>query len=505
MSERRTRLWLALRFKDLPLSALNAPSSPDKSVVVVERRRVVSMTANAAASGVRIGMDLTTAQLLSDCQVVTRDPACEQETLHRLCEQLYQFTPHIEPYRSRETAQSGLLLELSSCLKLFSGVKKLCEAILALLKTTGYEVAYGLAHSSTGAWLLSFDNHEIRGDETTALFIIRLNKLPIQVLADYPNEVDALGKMGFSTLGDLARQISANSVGSFTKRLGKDFAEVICGIYGIDQGFTQASLFVKPVESYAPEEYFHEEVQFDYPINIVDQIKSTIENLLHRLSDYLRKRQLACQHIQWRISDIHHRQEYIQVHSDTPQSDWRLLYDLTVIQLENKAIPFDIDCLELICHSAMPLQGSSQALDFSGGRKRRGSAQELSVTMAKLKARVGETAVHKVSYRDNPLPELSNLMIGLAEKSFQQLPAIHRNGLRPAWLFANPQIIENRQQGLYWHGYLTLMVGPERMVGNWWDEKVARDYFLARRRDNLAVWAYLDLYKRQWYVHGVFA
>src|SRR5690606_30200479 len=131
--------------------------------------------------------------------------------------------------------------------------------------------------------------------------------------------------------------------------------------------------------------------------------------------------------------------------------------------------------------------------------------QELSVTMAKLKARVGETAVHKVSYRDSPVPELSNLMIGLAEKSFQQLPAIHRNGLRPAWLFANPQIIENRQQGLYWHGYLTLMVGPERMVGNWWDEKVARDYFLARRRDNLAVWAYLDLYKRQWYVHGVFA
>jgi protein ImuB len=506
---RRERLWLALRFPDLPLFALN-PDLPQAlsppPVVVAEKHRVVYATEAATAGGVTVGMDITTAQLLSNCQILARDPNAEKAALDRLCEQLYRFTPHIDRHQSRHTAQGGVLLEISSCLRLFGGAKNLCQAALDFLDSIGMRTAWALAHTAKGAWLLSLGPPQhITGDDNTDLFIQRLNHLPIQVLTDYPDAVDALEKMGFTDLGDIALQIRAQSVASFTKRLGREFASTLQEIYGIDQGFNQASLFTKPVDTYVPDELFLEEVQFDYPAVQVDHLKPAIEDLLQQLADFLRTRQLECQHIQWRMTDIHRREAFIQVYSDTGQTDWQLFYDLSLIQFENTPLPFEVDCLELGCNTMEAHRGSNRDLDLTGEGKRRHASQELAITMARLKARIGDNAIHKVSYRDSPLPELSQAIVRLADKCQQELPKEHRQSLRPFWLFIQPHPVEQRREQLYWRGYLKLAVGPERIIGHWWNESVARDYYLARRRDNVPVWAFQDLYSKKWYVHGVFA
>lgn len=504
MSASSSRLWLAIRFSDLSLSALKLDGSAEKPIVVIQKKRVIFANALADAAGAQRDMDITTAQLLSGCEVVERDEEKEQAVLHELSGQFYHFSPYIDRYCSDGLVQSGLLLEISSCLKLFGGLKSFSERVFTHLAQTPYSFEYGLAHSAKAAWYLSFDSYAIAGDETKPLFIQRLNKLPIDLLLDYPKAVEALAKMGFKTFGDIARQIEGQSISSFKKRLGTTFTDILCDIYNIDQNFQQSSLFEKPRDIYRPVEWFEEEIQFDYPVTIVEQLKSAIEDLLQQLSYYLRKRQQQCQYIEWCISDIYKNKEFIKVNSDEPQSHWQLLYDLTLIQLDNKELPFEVDTIKLVCHHVMPLQHKSQVLDFDQNPRRK-TVRDYAITIAKLKARLGDSAVYKLGYRDSRVPEVTNAMVALADKCNQELPEIHFKALRPTWLLTKPELIEVKNNQLHWHGYLSVLVGPERVIGDWWEKPVARDYFLARRHDNLPVWIYFDLYSKQWYVHGVFA
>jgi protein ImuB len=505
VSEQSSRLWLAIRFFDLPLRSLKLDDAAERLLVVIQKKQVVFANALAEEAGARIHMDTTTAQLLSGCDPVERDQEREQLALQQLSEQLYQFSPYIDRYCSDQLAQSGLLLEISSCLKLFGGLKALVEKIAAYLTNTPYGFEFGLAHSAKAAWLLSFVKYDITGDETKSIFIKRLNSLPIDLLFDYPQAMEVLSKTGFKTFADLAKQIEGKSISSFRKRLGQTFTDSLREIYAIDQNFLQNPLFEKPREIYRPDEWFEDEIQFEYPVTIVDQLKPVIENLLFKLSEYLRKRQQQCQYIEWCISDIYRKTESIQVNSDTPQSHWQLLYDLTLIQFDNRELPFEVDSLKLVCRHRMPLQQRSQALDFEQDRRKKRSLQDFAVTIAKLKARLGDTAVYKISYHDSRVPELTTVMVALAEQCTQKLPDIHLNALRPTWLLSQPELIEQRRHRLYWHGYLSILVGPERIIGNWWEEAVARDYYLAKRHDNLPVWIFLNLYDKHWYVHGVFA
>lgn len=515
MNDRRPRLWLAIRFDDLPLAALDMAGAAARPVVVIEQKRVVFANALAVAAGAQRGMDITTARLLSGCEVVTRDEAREQAALHQLSERLYQFSPYIERHYSETLAQHGLLLEISSCLKLFGGVKAISDYILEYLAQTAYGFELGLAHSAKAAWYLSFEGYQIEaheiealdreGHERRSMFVDRLNQLPIACFLDYPHAVEALSRTGFKTFGDLVVQIQGQSISSFRKRLGQEFTDLLCEIYDIDQNFLQNSLFEQPRELYWPDEWFVQELAFEYPVTNIDQLKPAFATLLQHLSEYLRQRQQQCQTIEWLIADIHHQQECMVVRSDEPQTHWQLLYDLTLIQLDNRELPFEVDTIRLSCRHSLPAQQGSQVLDFDHSRRRKASAGDFAVTLAKLKARLGDGAVYKIGYRDSRVPELTNVMVALAEKCHQALPQIHWQSLRPTWLLSRPEMIEQRQSRLYWHGYLSILVGPERMIGDWWQAPMARDYYLARRHDNLPVWIFFNLYDKHWYVHGVFA
>ncbi|MES2824352.1 MAG: DNA polymerase Y family protein [Pseudomonadota bacterium] len=499
-----SRLWLALRFSHLPLEVCQLEDAANKPIVIIEKQRVIYLNKCAYAAGVRYGVDITTAQLLSQCETHPRDKQKEVTALNELSAQLYQFTPYIETYICQHVPQSGLLLEISTCLKLFSGVRALVAQIVHYLQSTAYTCEYGFAHSAKGAWLLSFQPTEITGDETKEIFCERLKNLPIQLLHDFPAVIDALKKTGFATLGDITRQIEAQKISSIKKRFGVAFTQTICDIFAIEQDLQQRSLFDKPLTVYQPLEVFSENIQFDYPISQSDQLHYPIEHLLQNLSQYLRKRQFACQHIEWQFSDIYHNQFLLPVHSDSEESHWQLLYDLTLIQLDNRELPFAVDSLTLTCRDASLVQHQSQTLAFDHSRKSRSGARSFAITMAKLKARLGDAAIYKLSYRDALLPETSQATIALHEAANQQLPDIHKKALRPTWLLPAPAIIEERKQGLYWRGPLTLVVGPERIRSSWWETPSARDYFIAQRHDHVRLWVFLDLHIKTWHVHGIF-
>lgn len=503
-AQKHSRLWLALRLQKLTLEALNIDDDEQKPLVVTDKQRVIYLNNAAQKAGVMVGMDVTTAQLLSNCESYTRDRIAEKKVLNELSAQLYQFTPYLETYECEYQPYSGLLLEISSCLLLFEGMPNLVTAIFKSLNDMGYSFEYGLAHAAKAAWLLSFNDQNIIGNQNKDGFIEQLKLLPIHLLHDFPSTIDALQKTGFKTLGDIARQIDSQKITSIKKRFGEKFSEYLCDLFGVEQNLQQVSLFTKPLPNYKPAEFFSENIQFDYPITQNDHLYYPVESLLHNLSNYLRKHQLECQHIEWILSDIYRNKFSINVHSDTPESHWQLLYDLTLIQLDNRELPFEVDSLTLSCTRTQAVQNRTQLLSFSQ-KKARGTTRNFTITMAKLKARLGEKAIYKLSYQDALLPEEIHSKIAINEVSNQQLPTVHKKSPRPAWLLSPPVFIEERKQSLYWRGKLTLLSGPERINANWWEKPTARDYFVAQRHDYLRLWIFFDLHQKTWHVHGIFA
>lgn len=499
-----SRLWLALRFNALPLQALNLDHNAERATVVIEKQRVIYLNVAAQNSGVRCGFDVTTAQLVSECDVLERNRKKEAQVLAELSAQLYQFTPYIETYICQNSPHAGLFLEVSTCLKLFSGLRALVANIVSFLAATTYSFNCGFAHTAKGAWLLSFNPTDITGDEDKALFCERLKNLPIQLLHDFPSVIDVLAKTGFKTLGDITRQIDAQNISSIKKRFGLQFAQALCDIFAIEHNLQKNLLFDKPLPVYQPVENFSENIQFDYPISQSDQLHHPIEYLLQNLSQYLRKRQQECQYIEWTLFDIYRNNYVLHVQSDSAESHWELLYDLTLIQLDSRELPFEVDSLTLTCINASACQNRSQTLAFDSSRKSRSGARSFAITIAKLKARLGDAAIFKLTYRDALLPETSNAFIALPETCNQQLPDVHKKSMRPAWLLPAPLLIEVRKQGLYWRGQLKILAGPERIRSTWWDNVTARDYFVAQRHDHVRLWVFLDLHKKIWYVHGIF-
>lgn len=537
MKTRRPKLWLALRLPDLPLNALGVDSRGDnalqanrevdshddkshdekiltgppeainhtnEAILVTDNRRIIGMTAAAAAAGIKPGMNITTAQLLLDCTVLPRDAQREQQTLQALAEQLYRFTPYIEFHRSPHTHEAGLLLELSRCLKLFNGLRSLVRQITDWLANTPCHCCYGLAHTGPGAWLLSYRDYPLPAQPDAATFLPRLYAVPVPRLHDFPKAAEALTQMGFVTLGDVARQIEAQSMASLHKRFGRAFVQYLGQVFGIDHDFQQASLFDSPAPVFQPAEHFRRSLDFDYPVQQIDQLLPGMADLLDALDEYLRQRHQACQQIEWTFYDIDKNQQNLTVRCDQPQQRGALLLMLTRIRLEATTLPFAVDSLTLCCEQVRPANHRSQALAFNQtGSTRMNNDNDFIMTVARLQARLGDAAVFKVRPLDSHIPECTQVKAPPGESipAGAPLPA---TTLRPDWLFDQPLPVEQRHQGLYWHGRLELIAGPERHEGHWWDTPIARDYFLAQREDHTRLWVFFDLRQQSWFVQGVF-
>jgi protein ImuB len=174
-----------------------------------------------------------------------------------------------------------------------------------------------------------------------------------------------------------------------------------------------------------------------------------------------------------------------------------------MIQIEARELLFEVDTVTLECPHTLPVQRRNNLLVFDEGKKQV-SGTDLTITLAKLSALLGETAITKLSYHDSFLPEECNVEIPFTQQSNQHIPAMYRNILKPAWILPTPAPIEIRRNGLYWKGYLKLLNSPRRVRAGWRKQPVARDYYLAKRHDDSRLWVFKDNNTKQWYVQGIF-
>lgn len=494
------QLWLTLRFPHLSLECLT--TQKQHPVGIHEKQTICMANPAAIAQSIRIGMSTTQARaLIPELTCLLRDTQRERAALKTLQEALYSITPHIQLLHlpSQGYGEYAIALEVSGCLELFGGWQSLLHTMHQQLITVAehFDYCLGAAHSPIAAWLLSWQTAKIPQQPTSQSIQHQLKSLPIEYLLHHNKVIPRLSSMGFNTLEDLWRHVekpgNTQNYAAIQKRFGKGFTEYLRSIF--DPHYTT----VRP--TFKTSTGFSETIEFDYPLSNTEWLLPRFKHLLQLLSQFLHTHQKNTQVISWDMSDIKHNKHTLTVRTHQPTKQWELLLELSEIQLNQQALPFEVDTLTLHCRQL--LANEQPINDLFQEQQLPGEYAELEKLTAKLTARLGENTTHRLSRLDAHLPELTQQKIGALDataKAAKQNPT-----LRPTWLFENPIAISQKGTDLYWHGHLRVLQGPERITGEWWNKAEERDYFLAIRDDMIRVWLFHERMQKQWYVQGIFA
>jgi protein ImuB len=136
----------------------------------------------------------------------------------------------------------------------------------------------------------------------------------------------------------------------------------------------------------------------------------------------------------------------------------------------------------------------------------RGRASAVPQLVERLRARLGEEAVHGLCLVPEHRPEAAWCRWSdPSDLNKGECPSFFTAILRPLWLLAEPQRLDGEEQPHY-QGALELEEGPERIESGWWDGRdVRRDYYVARTPAGVRVWIFRE--RRTpggWFLHGVF-
>lgn len=508
-------LWLALRFPNLPLEALGCKYSDNRLLLVDDQQRVCAATKATLDNGIQIGMKTSASHALAEVQVCPRNPASETQLLQNLAAWGYQFTPYIQRY-----GDDCLLLEVSRCLRLFGGIERFCKKLCEALnhKTLDYQI--GLAHSRQGAWLLSHEQYSVCADDSQAIFMERIESMPLSYLNEFPDVAEKLNSMGFHSFADLLKLPSAD----LGKRFGQEFINWLRDLQGKE-------LVVLPKSE--PKEYFQCSINFAYAVNNTQFLEAPATHLLQELVDFLIEHQLETRQIDWYLYSEKGQVHSFSLGAERIHGQKQLLLELTQIRLEQLRLIFSIERMELRCEQtsaveilslqlfeedvAVQIQGQSQSQTQTKTQGNQ-SIQEAAETLsARLQTQLGQESIYQLDPQEQLLPEQQSARV-LPFKAASEASSLtsFAQGPRPVWLFQRPQKIGRNGGQLYWNnrgeqqGNLQLIQGPERIQGQWWTEQdwqnpSVRDYFIAEREDHVRYWVYHDWQNDHWYAQGVFA
>jgi len=478
------KLWLCLRFNQLPLQALSRQQ--DGAAAVMEKQRVLLADETAAELGVKPGMGTATVRALSDTiQMLERDPAAEQRCLQQLCCWAYSISPELHSYR-----EDSLLLEVGSCLEMYRGLPPLLARVRAELACRGYAYRLATAPTPGAAWLLSHVEAEdtaIGGTATEAAPTLeqQLAPLPLKLLDEFPRQLDALAKAGLWRFGD----ILALPQQALARRCGREFVHRLQQLLGTAEDRRVA--FQPPAE-------FSDDYWFGYEVKANQELLPAVQLLLQSLCRFLRNTQLQTRQVEWQLYGINRQLRRLEVRSSQAQGNWQEWYQLTVLKVDQLQLDIGVEGVGLHCRELTPGNDSSGDLFRQAGQ-----SEPLHSLLDRLQNRLGLQSISKIACRDEHLPEFA----GYSSCDTRIEPGVGSDGdvPRPFWLMPEPQPLRYSRQQLYWNGRLTLVEGPERIEDNWWLDAVSRDYYVARDPLGQQYWVFRDRLQDHWYIQGIFS
>jgi protein ImuB len=496
------------------------PGQPPVAVVDLERncKVVRACEERVHAAGVRTGMSVNSAlALVPALQPVAREPRREKSLLDAVARRGLYFTPRVslEP-------PDGVLLEVRGSLRLFGGARALCHRLQQeIVEATGATVRFAITPAPLASlWFARVNDGEravlVRNHEELAS---RLASVPLACTRWPERTLQTLGTMGVGTVGEclrlprdgFARRFGANLLATLDRATGR---------------------LAEPRPAFAAHEKFALRRDLEPEIDDAARLDVALEPMLGELCRFLRERSRGIQALE---VHLRHREapptrvrlRFVQPIGAQPQRIAGLLRE----RLARLELPAAVRNVRLVSGPLLDLHSDAAEL-FA--HDRRESGENLPSLVERLRARLGNDAVHGLACVAEHRPEaawravepLSTFPTNVGEVSRsgfgispagagevahsagegsgpspQPSPAFAGEGARPLWLLDAPEPCDVSR--------LEFEEGPECIESGWWDGRdVARDYHVARNRHGARLWVFRHRRETDapgWFLHGWFA
>ena len=512
-------LWIALHCPALSLDWIErrfpAPLIPAMAATIRRGNQLHILQANKAAQqrGITIHQPLASAlALFPDLVVVEHDLDEERKALHEAACAALRFTPHIV------MQHSGLIAEISASLKLFGGLKQLCQSLTQTVAAQGLQLRSGAAPTAGGAWLLA-QSAPLRTviNGAGARFRSLLDALPVDLLDSAQPHLGVIRGIGCKTLADL-RQLPRSGM---AQRFGPELLAELDQAYGNSPD---------PQKWFEAPQAFRQKMELMAQVEGVELLLISIQRMIEQMCGWLASRHAAVLEFSFILHHEHsHRQPHpptsVNIRLSERSSDPVHLMVLLRERLGRTTIVAPICALELEANEITA--GESQNLKLFPAAQ--SEATSLNRFIEKLSSRLGSQAITGLAIIPDHRPECSqrhqpfqlrgaSSEAGKANNAARGKPVVPQKSTRhsasfpnrPAWLMEKPMELKLQRRQPVYGSLLKLLAGPERIEAGWWDDAmVARDYFIAENELGQLLWIYREpnpVVKSnvRWYLQGFF-
>ncbi len=528
-------LWLAILLPALPLQVFTRGVREAPPLAILSPRgRVLAASAAASAAGIEAGQRAASAlALLPELRLQPRDPAREAEALAEIATWAGRFSPRISL-----SAPDAVLLEISSCLRLFGGAAPIEAALQEGLAELGFIALPGCAPTALAARWLARARAAPSGPSTpsgpsapsssstpstpatpsaassppadaTHLpqadmqdWRVALDPLPLELLREEDAcdaaTLELLAGLGLRTLGELRRLPPAG----LARRGAQAAARALARARG---------------ELADPRPWFEAPLRFRHSLALpapelhAEALLFAARRLFASLAAWLDARHAAIDRFRLRFGHGSRAPTELEFALGRPSRDEARFALIVRERLAVLELSGEVDSITLSADS--PVAADPRGRDLFGDPAQAG--EDAALLLARLQARLGEDGVQRLDLRADHRPEAAWRNAGPSAPAATARagrdaasgplstwtappPASTSAGLRPLWLLPAPRPISAPRY--------TLLGAAERIETGWWDGMpVRRDYYLARDADEVLCWIFESLdAPGQWFVHGYF-
>jgi len=501
-------MWFGVQFPHLGIEIFERCHSEAAAppAVLAEDGRVRLVNAPARAAGIVPGSTLATAHgVAPGLRHFERDGIAEQRRLYCLAESGYRFTSHVSV-----CPPDGLVLDIAGSLDLFGGTAAVAADLAERFARMGHAASVALAHTPAAAMTLARARalagamRSSAGESSDRAEILRaLHDAPVACAEIEKRDVERLADMGVSRIGQLLR-LPRDELGT---RFGRALVDYLARLVGD---------IPDPTIPVAPRERFSSSLNLIEAVSSKQALLFPMRRLAAELAVWLEARQLGALGLIWKLHPLHGPSRHIETRFARARTDFRGILAIARLQLDQANLPDEIMGIDLLGDTLAPLSRDTHALIAGGDDAvEAGARMEL---IDRIAARLGDSVLHSVALADDHRPERAWLTRrpGSSQaltKRQVTVPDVMEDGpetgrqtarcLRPLWLFDPPARVAIE-------GF-RLLAGPERIECGWWDDRIARDYFVAVRTDGARCWLYRALagtrptQSESWFLHGYFA
>lgn len=456
----------------------------------------------ARASGIRVGMTATQAQVLVPGLVLRdADPDGDRDALERLAVwMLRRYAPIVAA-----DPLDGLVMDTTGADHLHGGEAAMLAGMIDRLAEAGVSARAAVADSSGAAHALA--RHVARpihvsppgecGREIAGLPLVAL-RLPADL-------VTMLGTLGFERIGDLLDKPRAPLILRFGPEL--------------DRRLNQATGRVsEPIDPVRPPEMIEVRRPFAEPISAPETIARYIGKLVVKLCEALEAQGVGARRLDLVCFRVDNRAQAVRVGLARPTRDIKRLTRLLCDKIETIDPGFGIEVLTLAAPIIAPM-GPGQTVSLIDP-----ATPDLSGLVDQLANRVGPQGLYRAIPIQSDVPERA---VG---RVAPLAPAGGADWIgrwpRPSRLLASPEMIEtvallpdHPPVAFTWRSIRRRVAradGPERVFGEWWrrdaELEAVRDYFVVEDDAGERYWIYRAgdgedpaTGSHRWFLHGVFA